>query len=157
MSKKIVKIGLSLENCEFIEVPRKYFGFLQIDNIKESIKRLGCNYVTDMLECKTFFISIRNDLPNLESTLFSKEKAIDRLKHYNDITSVVAYYEDGTERNIYVSWDEEDEQYNRYQDTYVNKSGDVYVSISKNKKLFDFISKEEIDTDSDFHWSMFEE
>lgn len=139
---EIKQIQLVFENCESIEIDRKYIGDLKIDNIKESICRVASNSISSFKTCKVFLLSVNH--------LADTKQSIKRLLQYNDITSVIVLFEDGSKDSFRVKWNYDDSQYNRYQETYRNKYGDIFVVISKKLNLRDFYNEEDMDN---FEWN----
>lgn len=161
MQEEIKYIELILENCEVIRIDGKYIGDFDIDNIKESICRQGCNYIKRMKKCECFYISVYRDA-NIEKTveftmgtLSEKAKPFKRLTEYDDITQIIIYFNDGKEEIIYVPWDEESEYRNVYQKTCVSDKGDLYILINKELNIENIWELSEINDEDDFKWKMF--
>ena len=158
----ISKIEIGLENCEVITIDGKYIGDFDVYNICTNISRMGCNYIGKAKSCDSFIIEIYRDA-NVVNNPFGTEddndgKIFERIKQYNDITSVTVYYdkkdedyndiETGESDYFYVPYQEETEGQlgspNIYQSTYINNFGDLYIVIDKEEKIFDLFDEEEI-------------
>jgi len=160
MQEEIQKIIIILENCECITVEGKHIGDLNIKNISFSIRRVACNSIQKMYCCSEFAISIHADCSlnkKSEWTLgeidAEERDPIERLYKCNDITSVDIYFNTGECQQVFVPWNEEDDYTNKYQKTYINKFGDLYIVVSKNTEFDDVFDREEIEDISRRAWT----
>lgn len=170
----ISKIEIVLENCEVITINEKYIGDFNISNIHTDISRMGCNYIGKMQCCDSFLIEIYRDA-NVVNKPFGYEdenqtKIFERIALYNDITSIDVYYDKkydnykdvktGEHDCIYVPYEEINKNQlgspNKYQSTYINKYGDLYIVVDKDNKISDKFDLEEIDDEDalNFHFKM---
>ena len=151
-------IDLVLENCEVVNIPIRYIGYLQAENFKRIITINNGEYF-DYTVCKSFVIEIFKEIDrDIEYYPFGsqnsddKESIINRLKRFADITQIEFIYEDKSE-HFYVDWDNKpNDEINSYQDTYVSGIGNIYISICKDKKLKDYFDDEDFKrfNDTDF-------
>lgn len=149
--KDVKSIGFGFENCEYFSIDAKYFGAFQLTDFCRSIHRVGCNAILKMNLVDTVVMEIFSE-GNGQYNPFGDEDEVnnffDRLQTYDDITSISVTYDDDTVEEYYVDYKEEVEDQlgspNVYQHTYMNKFGDLYIVISKDKGIFDFFDKEEI-------------
>lgn len=166
----ISKIEIGLENCEVITINGKYIGGFNVSNIHTDISRLGCNYIGKMQCCDSFMIEIFRDA-NVINKPFGYEDEngtyiFQRIEQYNDIVNVKIYYDEkdnnykdietGELDNVYVPYEEENEGWlgspNKYQSTYINKFGDLYIVIDKDKKVEDVLNMDEINDEEDLEF-----
>lgn len=169
---KIKYIEFIFENCDSIRIEGKYIGDFLVDNLTTSIKRIACNSIEKMDVANTVAIEIHKDA-NKERYPFGrsnieyfKEMTFDRLKSYEDITSIQFeleedYVKEGQSPrreyyDYYVSWTGDNEYVNEAQKTYLSKSGNLYVVIADKKNIEDFFCLEDIEDEEyvDFHFDM---
>jgi len=120
---EIVSVDIVFENCEIYTVP--------IENINFSIELSDiCNYNSYKRcaeEVRLIIKSSDNITPRFSwsyITPFYK-----RITQYNDITSVCLKYDDGSELDIYVPWNFEDESINSFQKPTFNTDGYLVIDI----------------------------
>ncbi|MCM3109886.1 hypothetical protein [Lederbergia lenta] len=162
---ELKQVNLILENCEVLEIDRKYIGYFHIGNIKTSINRNACNSISKDIVCEDFTIEINRSFKDEElmqytfGDLSEKRNPIERLLRYPDITALEIVYQDDSKEYIYVDWQVEDGDTNKNQKNLINNFGDLYIVISENKGIEDFYNNEEINNEDivDFSWSMYEE
>ena len=154
----LLSIELVLENCEVINIPIKYIGYLLAENFKRVLHINNGTFSDDMI-CKSFVIEIFNNIDSeIEYHPFGqdkKESIIKRLSLYPDITQIEFIYEDKTE-HFYIDWNDNDHngETNVYQDIYVSDLGNIYISICKDKKLKDYFDEEDFESFNDREYIM---
>lgn len=140
--KHVKSIGFVFENCEYFTMNAKYFGTLDLTDFDTHIERIACNAIAKMNCVGTVAMEIfpegDGEFPSFGDSI-TKFK---RLKMFDDITSIIIIYDDGTEEEYYVNY--EGEATNKYQKTYLSKFGLLYIVISKDKDIFDFFDEEDI-------------
>lgn len=149
--KDVKSIGFGFENCEYFSIDAKYFGAFELTDFFTSIYRASCNAIIKMNLIETVVMEIFSE-GNGQYKPFGVGDEVnnffDRLQTYDDITSISVTYNDDTVEEYYVTYKEEVEGQlgspNVLQHTYMNKFGDLYIVISKDKGIFDFFDKEEI-------------
>ena len=164
MQEDIKSVEFILENCEMITIDGKYIGNFYLGDVSYSINRIACNSIEELYWTNNFYISINRKADkkeNIKYTLgeINKNRNIfNRLTSYPDITSITVNFSNGKSKSFYVDWNEDDEQNNSYQKTYVNDFGDLFMVINKNKNIEDIWDLNEInDKESiDFQWDMYE-
>lgn len=114
--KKLKSIGLSFENCEYLDIPAEYIDDYVIDNIYHSILS-NCEFDC----CGAFSLTIhaaaneidwRTGNPNWWGSLSLFERLA-----YRDLVSATLTYEDGFQQEIYLPWKENDQEVNTYHHT----------------------------------------
>ena len=139
MDKKITQIDVVFENCDFATIPIDDIENISIYNVRES-----CIYVNGQIEqcfnCKKVYLQF-SSAANISMSFMcaNNSKFFDRVMAYGDITSIVIYYGDGTEKLYWVPWKDEDYsgEINQYQMTEI-VDGHLCIGIGKNiHELFD--------------------
>lgn len=139
-NKKVSKIKLIFENISVCELDKTMFSQFFMSGIKNSFLincyQYGNGENEKRLSCEMFYIEINlkglKQLCSLEN--FTLEE---RLKIYNDITSVEIYYDNGTVEAIYVPWNDENDFENKYQKNYFRKAynnEENYIRIEIERK-----------------------
>ena len=114
--KKLKSIGLSFENCEYLDIPAEYIDDYVIDKIYHSILS-NCEFDC----CGAFSLTIhaaaneidwRTGNPNWWGSLSLFERLA-----YRDLVSATLTYEDGFQQEIYLPWKENDQEVNTYHHT----------------------------------------
>lgn len=168
----IKQIDFVLENCEVVSIPGYYIGFIDINDIKTSISRVACNCVMEMKVCYDFAVEIHRDA-NKKYAPFDVDdperitSTFDRLTKWRDITSIELtltnndYYEEDFDeyneiRKIFLHWTGDNEFENAGQLCYINKSGDLYITVNDGtKSMYDVFGKEIDDTECvDLHFEL---
>jgi hypothetical protein len=167
----IRKIEFVLENCEVVIIDGKYVGAFGMSDIRKKLSRLASNYVGMSEVCHSFYIELHKDANKLCDTFGCGEcetKAFDRLRQYDDITSVkVSLYDQYNEETrddpskdvVYdyaVCWGGDSNQENAWQQSKISKTGWLYLTIGKDLDVNTFFPKEDVDDEelADFHASM---
>lgn len=149
--RDVKSIGFGFENCEYFSIDAKYFGAFQLTDFCTSIHRVASNAILKMNLVDTVVMEIFSE-GNGQYKPFGVGDEVnnffDRLQTYDDITSISVTYDDDTVEEYYVDYKEAVEDQlgspNVYQHTYMNKFGDLYIIINKDKGIFDFFDEEEI-------------
>ena len=147
----VKSIEFGFENCECFTIDAKYFGTLELMDFQTQIRRNACNSISKTNFVNTVAMEIFSE-GNGDYHPFGIEneamKFFDRLQEYNDIVDLTITYSDDTVESYYVDYDEgEDDSLgapNINQHSYMNKFGDLYIVISKDKNIFDFFDEEMI-------------
>jgi hypothetical protein len=149
--KHVRSIEFVFENCEYFEIESKYFGGVQFEDIRCSIARIACNSISKLYTVYSvvleIFASANIDYSPFGSTSETQKK-FDRIMNWNDITSFIIKYDDNSEEDYYVDYDDKNDSLgaeNKNQKVYLSKQGNLYIVIEKNKDVLDFFDKEEID------------
>lgn len=138
MGKIIQKIEFVLENCDVIIFNKEDIDIMYITDITEYI------YGDEIhKQCQHVFIKIKSEANVLYPQLGTSDeiKKFDRLTEYADITSIEFHYVDGTMDICAVPWNDNDEYINRYQQTFIDDNGNLYISIDKKQSIKDVLKK----------------
>lgn len=143
--RSIKSIQFVFENCESFSIDVRYFGSFELSDFYTTINRFGCNCIAKINYVDTVVLEIFSE-GNKKYAPFGFSDDVttyfDRLRAYNDITRIEIVYSDNTSEEFYVDY--EGDQFNKYQKSYTNKFGDLYIVISKDKDIFDFFDEDEI-------------
>ena len=132
--RELTSIEFVFDSCHKINIPINYFGYVNIDGIRDVTKRYALNCVATVKQAALVEFVIfkeadkEEDCPNI-CTIFG------RFQMARDITHIFLHYEDGSCDKVYVefkarsicSW-----QDNMYENLLISKAGDLYLTISKN-------------------------
>lgn len=125
----IENVELVFENCESVEVPLRYIGYLILNNITQRISRTHSG-APELRKCaKEFAIEIDRK--------FDKE-SLERVSRPCSITYVEITFGNGVHQEYVVSWGEGDHD-NEYQTAKFNKHGDLFIVVSENPESADRI------------------
>ena len=157
MNLGIEKIKLTFENCETADIPGWMIGEFLVSDIATEISRLGINYIGKMQIANSIVIEISR-LINTPFKGFGQYKEdymlFDRIRDWNDITSIDIYYEREREdmpenfETYLVDYSERDDEIgmlgasNMNQNTYLDVCGNLILGIGKTdrvKELVDFL------------------
>lgn len=134
--RKVESITFMFKNYESIEVPAQYIGSVYIGDIQNNIERITVNYIQEKVVCKELFIEIFKEFDGEYDGLYNINKFERFMKLFN-IVAVDLKYDDGASQYISVSYSGETK--NHYQETWISRLGNLYISISPKKSLEDFI------------------
>ena len=149
--KNIKSIELILENCEVIEIESKYIGMFRMDDIRTSIYRIACNAISKSQTAHSVAIEIFSEANVKYSPFGNCEEQLKfyRLAEWKDITSIELHYEDGSTETYYVDYDDGENDAlgaeNLNQKNYISTLGNLYIVIEKDKTVFDYFDKEEVE------------
>lgn len=153
---KLKYIEFIFENCDRFKIDGKYIGAFIIDDIKKQICRVACNSIMEMDIAQSIIIEINKDA-NEEYFEFGVDNndlkifKFDRISSSNDITSIeFVLEEDISEPHIpkakhyhyYTYWVGDNDYLNEVQSTLVDKDGNLYIVIEKDKKVNDYFDIE---------------
>jgi len=153
-------VELTFENCDTIKIDGKYIGEFCVEDIRPSVRRIACNSIDKINIAHTIIIEIHKDA-NKERYEFGnevenfKQMTFDRIKEYNDITSIRLEFEKPYAKeeqmaciesyDYLANWVGDDDNSNEAQKTYLSKPGNLYLIIADGKKIEDFFSLEDIE------------
>lgn len=135
----IKQITFGLENCDVIIIDGEDISHLKIDNICRSIRKVGSVYVSNSYIAKDFAIKIdkRANIRYKQFGCLEDTYIFARLTSFPDIVDVVVTLinDDGSysKYSILLDWAGESDEINEFQTTCFNKTGDLYIVVSKNE------------------------
>lgn len=116
MCKKLKSIGLSFENCEYLDIPVEYIDDYAIDKIYLSIFSAG-----EFQCCETFSLAIHAAADKVDwrpgNPFWQSHPSLFERLACRDLVSATLTYEDGSQREIYLPWDENEEEVNTFHHT----------------------------------------
>lgn len=145
----VKSIDIVFENCEAYTFPKEDIGYFEISDIREAIFRCACNAISKYKTAYCVNIEIF-DTNRLQEDCIDSNVVADvfaRIANHNDITQIHIHYEDGTEEQYLVDYNELNEALgapNKNQKSYISDLGNLYIVISEKEKLEDVFNKEEI-------------
>ena len=130
--KKIKAIEFGFENLECLTVDSKYIGDFSMEGFETKIMGAGVCTIREYTTCEKIDLVIYKDANITVESYGDKYKVFDRILSWNDITSICLKYEDDIEREIYVPWDEENNNYNnnKAQSSFMSDEH-LYLTINK--------------------------
>jgi len=148
---EVKELNIVFENCEEITIPKNVIGTLLIEKIHPVIQRIACNsiskyYVADEIVMEIFK---EGDIKYKPFGCSEEESTLKRLSQYADITGIEIVYKNGEKENLLVDYDEGENEGtlgapNINEDIYVSELENIYIVISKDKKVKDYFDKERI-------------
>lgn len=145
---KLVKsIKIVFEDCDSVCFDKRDLGIFNMEDIKCEIHGIGCGGITKNYYANTVVIEFLNDdvhvpfgaLEDGKTTKFA------RIAEGADIMGIELLFPDESRDSYLVA--HEGETKNAYQKTYISKLGHLYLVISKEKNIEDFINIDRIDSD----------
>ena len=137
--KEVTKIRVGFENLEYMEFEVNEIASLLINNIVTQVQRFAINSVAEMFKCSEVFMEL---IPaaNRKHCAFGVEDehtttTFQRIREYDDITSIEVFYDDGTSKDVYVPWEDASGggEVNKYQSSYYSDNGALYIYINKDQ------------------------
>ena len=134
-------ITFTFENCETFTIRGEHIGAFGLEGFHKRFLRIG-EEIVKFEEVENFFIEIHKSgntpydcfgIPGGETML-----KFDRILHYDDITHI-EFLLDGEYHHYGVAWENDFKEENPYQSSIVSKCGHLYINISKNSKIDDFV------------------
>ena len=151
MEKEVKELIIGFENCEDITIARNGIGEFLLDGIHPVIRRIACNSISKYWVADEVVMEIFKEADRAYHPFgcLDEARTLERLTAFSDITSITVCYTDGSEETYLVNYDEgENEETlgaeNINEDIYVSDLGNVYIVISKDKKVKDLFDKESI-------------
>ena len=161
-SRQVKFFGLGFENCEAMRFATKDVGVFQVDNVVRKVQRIGMNCISERQVCSNMLVELLPSANDKYMPFGATDMEIDkyaRIQRYDDIVSCVIHYDNGEAEEIYLPWREEDVQdCNVYQKTYLSKNGALYVYVGEGD-IRDQLNLEEIEDPSyaeNFFYDWFE-
>jgi len=158
----VKSIDIILENCEVYTFPKEDIGYFELSDIREEIFRCAINVINKYKTAHCVNIELFNT-NRFQTNIFDEDDKTDTFKRIfegNDITQVHVKYEDNTEEQFLVDYDELNEALgapNKNQKSYISDLENLYIVISAKEQLEDVFNKEEINDKEvvDYHREMF--
>ena len=137
-NKKYRKIKLVFENCESVWFPAKAIEHFCISGITKTISQINWGakekFFDEQLHCDGISIVLNNtanDKNYCSSRFFSENTIFDRIRRFNDITSVNLFYKDGSFDTFFVPWKGSDENNELQKTQYNEDSKELTIKIGK--------------------------
>lgn len=110
-------IELAFENVTVQFIPFEFINFMSIRKVSESIMMswAGGEKLSTSKSCGEFSINLSHEMKDMifvahskESGLENSETVFERITKFQDIVSVTLKYQDDTEEEIYIPWEDKD-------------------------------------------------
>lgn len=152
---KVVSVGIVFENTEVMVIDAKYFGYFNIDNISRSVRRIALNSIGQLTYAKEVSIEIYSEANDTYYPFGDEDCAttiFERILDYGDIVSFILKYDDESEDEFFVDYDEG--EYGGYlgarnvnQHCMLSDPGNLYIVIGKGMALYNCFDAEEINNE----------
>ena len=131
--KRIIKIDVIFENCEFFSLDASDLKFVNFDKFETMIRRIACNCVAKIVRANYIELHVKKGLNDIYNSFGQQDQPESKLERLQgcDITSFEIFFEDGTSELIYVDWSDESEYSNKYQSDFFDDDGSLVVVISE--------------------------
>ena len=153
--KDIKAIEFLFENCECVTIEAPYIGDVLIEGIETNIRRVAINSICESTSCKRFEVAISKEANEEVESYGEKIRKLFRINDWDDVTSIFLKYEDGSEKEISVPWIGEDDCNNEAQSSFIDKYGNLYLTINEEcQNVLDIYTDdmmEEMNRDFDFY------
>lgn len=132
---ELKRITFGLENCDIITIDGNNIKFLEINNIRQRIRKCINGYVDNVIISNDFEIIIdkRANIPYKQFGLASEEIFVfTRLSHHGDIVdAVVTLLDEGVDKqySILFDWVGGCDEINEAQTSSFTHSGDLHIQI----------------------------
>ena len=138
---RVTSLTLMFKNCESIEIPLKYIGQIFIGDIKTNIERITIDTISQKDVAKEFFIELfkEGDLPY--DGLYNCN-VFERIVRYHDLYMLEIKYDDGKTQYITLAYQGTD--HNIYQDSWISRLGNLYLTVSARKCVDDYIVEKDM-------------
>lgn len=140
----VKSITFVFENCESIDIPVRYIGLIHIGDICTEINRVASNSIKKCNVAKEFFIEIFSE-GDVEYYGYFRCSKFERLLKSRDIKYIDILYENNTTETIYFEYSGNSQ--NEYQDIWLSRLGNLYISISRKKLVDDFILEKDANSE----------
>ena len=136
MSDIVKAVEIVFENLEYVRIPFEHIGGMGMQDVSYSIGFFCTNTLHKHLHTKSAYLQImksfkcENDKHDEDADLYGEFET----RIFNpDITYFRIHYSDGRYEDIYVSWEEyEDNEYkNRLQRTYRDEEENIVIEIGQ--------------------------
>lgn len=145
---KLVKsIKIVFEDCDSVCFDKCDLGIFNMEDIKCEIHGIGCGGIAKNYYANTVVIEFLNDDVHIPfgALEYGKTTKFARIAESADIMGIELLFLDDSRDTYLVEHDGETKNTN--QKTYISKLGHLYLVISKEKSIEDFINIDRIDSD----------
>ena len=137
-NKKYRQIELVFENCESVCFPAKAIEHFCISGITKTISQINWGakekFFDEQLHCSGISIvlnELANDKNYCSTNFFSERTIFDRIRRFNDITSVNLFYKDGNFDTFFLPWKGSDTDNELQKNQYNEDSKELTIKIGK--------------------------
>lgn len=130
--KTVTKIDITFENCEYIVILAEHIRDMYMSDFESKIIHNGFN-ILKKTYAKKIYLQFAPKANN--SVEFSGESLFNRVKLYDDITSIEVYYDDNTSEVYFVDWEDNGLDENKNQISKI-VGNDLCIGICENVEPF---------------------
>ena len=157
--KHLASVEFIFENVESMEFDAKYFGSFHIDRIGRAVKRFACNAILDYTMAKEVAIEIFSEANDTYAPFGDESESttkFERIMEWDDITRIVLKYEDGSYDELFVDYDEGEDECklgaeNINQKSMLSDLGNLYIVIAHAQCIEDWFDDKEINSEDLIH------
>lgn len=138
--KWVKSIELVLENCECIRFLPEQIGRFRCSNITVDVARAAVNCIEKQKTCEWMCIELLADADQKYNSLGAESEftAFARLEKFKDIAVVNIIYEDESIDSVFVPWNDDSEEINVYQTSFVDSRHNLCILISRTDNAENF-------------------
>lgn len=136
MSDIVNAVEIVFENLDFVRIPVEHIGEINMQDVSYSIGYYCTNTLKKHLHSKYVYVQV---MKSFKCDFSKQDEFTDLCEDFEvrifnpDITYFRIHYNDGTYEDIYVSWEdcEDDEYSNRLQRTFRDEEGNIVIEIGQ--------------------------
>lgn len=130
--KTVTQIDITFENCDYTIISAEYISDMYMSDFESKIIHDGINILKKTYAKKIYLqFPFEGNVPILYGGLLF----FDRVREWNDITSIEVYYDDNTSEVYFVDWDENGLGENKNQMSQI-VGNDLCIGICENVEPF---------------------
>lgn len=136
--KQLSSIEFVFDASYRIDIPVKYFGYVNIDQIRDVTKRYAMNCVATVKQAGLVEFVIFKEA-NKEIDYMHACTAFGCFQAKRDITHILLHYENGSIEKLYVEMKGTKDNWleNEYQHVSISNANDLYLAIGENASIAD--------------------
>lgn len=149
----ICSIELTLEDCDFFEIPRECIGSFLISKIRTTIEGDAYSPIKAINWADEVLIQISDEPFDILNDPLDEDPLLDfsayrpsflRLLEFEDVTRITIKFDDGDRETFAVEYEETLGGNNLFQQTRLAKNGSLYILIGKDLKMEDYVPADKI-------------
>ena len=153
--KHITSVEFCFENVEVMSFDAKYIGRCDIEGVSEAVHRIACNSIAHFVTADRVAVEIfseANDTYYPMGDTNSETTKFERILAWDDIVVITLKYDDGSEEEFYVDYDEGAFEgdlgaENINQHVMLSDLGNLYIVIGKDMALYDRFDADTINSE----------
>lgn len=130
--KTVTQIDITFENCDYTVIAAEYISDMYISDLEFEIVHDGLSIWKKTYAKKIYLqFPFKSNVP----VLYSGSLFFDRVREWNDITSIEIYYDDNTSEVCFVDWEDNGLDENKNQMSKI-VGNDLCIGICENVEPF---------------------